>query len=479
MAAVSPELSPIVLNTNADILAKTKVLGQGSWGTIFNSALDNKNNTGTIQEFPNHVMKIMIPTDRNKPSNKLKQTRKEIINQFMSNNNGRHTYKYTRKFTPKNFNALKTKINNSELKKAIENKKNINLNVYHMPNLGVSLNTALSAIRVGLKREYVNMIKPENINTIVKQLCKLLRQIHRLVELEWIHGDIHVNNIMIDPTSFVFTLIDFDWLYSMEEFPIKYRHAFGFYINPPEVFVAYQNDMKINLIKHIIKDIINQYKITPDSTSTSDTIIIKSEKTKSGYTFHFTDVSYNNLMANLENLNTLILTEQLPIDGNIIQYFNITFLNDLIKKYNNYVLYNNYYYKKFNRQIELNKIINRLINKLVDDKTITSMREKHMQTYDSYCISSCFLELLYTMYPNMIDKEEDPIDVFTPIFKMIHEVLLPLADLNWEKRAHINDVIGKINEIEAQIAPASVPVPGGSRTYKKRKIRKHQRTYKK
>ena len=114
------------------------------------------------------------------------------------------------------------------------------------------------------------------------------------------------------------------------------------------------------------------------------------------------------------------------------------------------------------------------------------MRENHMQTYDSYCISLCFLELLYTMYPNMIDKKEDPGDDFTPIFKMIHEVLLPLADLNWEKRAHINDVINKINKIEAkaQIAPspspsASASVPGGSRTYKKRKIRKHQRTYKK
>ncbi len=111
------------------------------------------------------------------------------------------------------------------------------------------------------------------------------------------------------------------------------------------------------------------------------------------------------------------------------------------------------------------------------------MREKHMQTYDSYCISSCFLELLYTMYPNIIDQKEDD---FTPIFKMIHEVLLPLADLNWEKRADINDVIDKINEIDAkaQIAPspsssASVPVPGGSRTYKKRKIRKYRHTYKK
>ena len=107
---------------------------------------------------------------------------------------------------------------------------------------------------------------------------------------------------------------------------------------------------------------------------------------------------------------------------------------------------------------------------------ISDIQKKFIQTYDSYCISSCFLVLLYTMYPNIIDQKED---VFTPILKMIHEVLLPLADLNWEKRAHINDVIGKINEIEAQIAPVSASVPGGSRTYKKRKIRKHQRTYKK
>jgi len=256
MAAISPEQSTTELTTNKSILAKATVLGQGSWATIFNSALDNKNITGTIQEFPNHVMKIMIPTDRNKPSNELKKERKRIINMFMSNNNGRHTYKYTRTFKPYMFNALKNNINNSELKKAIENNKNINLNVYHMPNLGVSLNKALSAILVGLNPKYVNMIQPKNINTIVKQLCKLLRQIHRLVNLEWIHGDIHAQNIMVNPTSFVFTLIDFDWLYPMKEFPIQYREAFGYYINPPEVFLAYRNNMLTQYLKTtIIQDL--------------------------------------------------------------------------------------------------------------------------------------------------------------------------------------------------------------------------------
>lgn len=463
MAAVSPEPSPTVLNTNAGILAKTKVLGQGTWGLVLGKAVDN------IQKFPNHVMKIMIPTDRNKPSNELKKERKRIINEFMSNNNEKDPIKYKRTFTSSMFKALQNKINNSELKNAIEHNKNIALNVYHMPNLGVSLYKTLYTISRNSNHPMKNT---QNINTIVKQLCKLLKQIHRLVKLEWIHGDIRAQNIMVNPTSFVFTLIDFDWLYPMNDFPIQYREAFGYYINPPEVFLAHRNNMLTQCLKTtIIPRLKNKYAPLLNNKGVSKTVISTANnwllKINSG---NLSDVQIDEFCQKFDDL---------PIIHNFIKTSLILFLQNKQERYGSD---NDAYIQINNRTEELDNITNSYIQMYIDEKPIDNIldiQKKFIETYDSYCISSCFLELLYTMYPNIIDQKEDPRDDFTPIFKMIHEVLLPLADLNWGERKNINDVIDKINEIEAQIAPVSASVPGGSRTYKKRKIRKHQRTYKK
>jgi serine/threonine protein kinase len=474
MAAISPELSPTVLNTNAGILAKTNVLGQGSWGLVLGKAVDN------IQKFPNHVMKIMIPTDRNKPSNELKKERKRIINEFMSNNNEKDPIKYKRTFTSSMFKALQNKINNSELKNAIEHNKNIALNVYHMPNLGVSLYATLNRIHGNPNHLIKNK---QNINIIVKQLCKLLKQIHRLVKLEWIHGDIRAQNIMVNPTSFVFTLIDFDWLYPMNDFPIQYREAFGYYINPPEVFLAYRNNMLTQCLKTtIIPRLKKQYASTFNVIPTVDKWL---------------------QIINLGNLSDAQIDEFCKEFDNLLQrkkFIKSLLVECLQNKQEEYGSHNDVYIqikrtkKQIKRTEELDDITNSYIQMYIDEKpidNILAIQQKFIETYDSYCISSFFLVLLYTMYPDMIEQKEDPQNVFTPIFEMIHKVLLPLADLNWRERKKINDVIVIINKIEenaqnasshppAPSAPApSASVPGGSRTYKKRKIRKHQRTYKK
>jgi len=429
MAAILSEPSLNALNTNQAILANTDVLGMGRYGIILSKALDNKTSTEPIQTFPNHVMKIMIPTNKDKPSKELEEERKKIINQFMSNNNGRHIYKYTRKFKPSMFTVLKNKIKSPALKNAIDRGKNIDLNVYHMPNLGVSLYTTLSEIRSSPKHPMKNT---QNINTIVKQLCKLLRQIHRLVKLKWIHGDIFSMNIMVNLSSFIFTLIDFDWLYSMKEFPIKYSHAFGHFINPPEVFLAHHNNMLTEYLKtKIIPFLQERYGSIPN------VIFLVNKWSR---IVNLGVLSDDNINMVCQEFNDVLRV------SNYIQSLLTSYLHDTRHAY---VQKNDTFIKINDRKTKLDEITRSYIE--INPDNIVDIKTKFIETYDSYCISTCFLELLYTMYPDIIGKQKDPENVFTSIFTMIHEVLLPLAELNWEKRVHIDDVIDKIEEIEAQI----------------------------
>jgi len=89
----------------------------------------------------------------------------------------------------------------------------------------------------------------------------MLRQLNRLVDNGYIHGDMRSTNIVVDPATGVFTIIDFDWFYTKPVFLNKYYQYFGYYSNPPETLLAasnpdekaeYISDFKMYFINHSI-----------------------------------------------------------------------------------------------------------------------------------------------------------------------------------------------------------------------------------
>jgi serine/threonine protein kinase len=63
---------------------------------------------------------------------------------------------------------------------------------------------------------------------------KLLQQLTTIVDQGYVHGDIRESNVMVNPKTGVFTLIDFDWYMPKREFFEEYTQNLGFYNNPPE-----------------------------------------------------------------------------------------------------------------------------------------------------------------------------------------------------------------------------------------------------
>ena len=71
------------------------------------------------------------------------------------------------------------------------------------------------------------------VGTILDQILKVMKQLHILAHKGLIHGDVRETNLMI--SDGIITLIDFDFLYPVDEFFEIAHH--GFYCHPPESFI--------------------------------------------------------------------------------------------------------------------------------------------------------------------------------------------------------------------------------------------------
>jgi serine/threonine protein kinase len=100
-----------------------------------------------------------------------------------------------------------------------------------MPHKGVS-------VKHLIEKGIIGSLRAVPIQIIMDQVCKLIHQIKHLVASGYIHGDIRDTNILVDPGTGIFTIIDFDWFDPKATFFSEYFGNFGFYSNPPETLLA-------------------------------------------------------------------------------------------------------------------------------------------------------------------------------------------------------------------------------------------------
>lgn len=208
-----------------------RVLGAGGFGAVFSPALPNENGTGTLREYPGNVTKLFFKKDA---FNSVQRTLTNLP-RLLGYNDGHRAVPYRKSYRISNLPApIRRTLRSSSIKNTDP------LYLLRMPHLGVDLSkindpTILTSLR------------SLPLGVLLTQFKKLFRQIARIASRNYSHCDVRSLNIMIQPTTGVMTLVDFDWLKPVEEL---YRtYSFGYYSNPPEslfIMERFQPDLKTN-----------------------------------------------------------------------------------------------------------------------------------------------------------------------------------------------------------------------------------------
>lgn len=204
--------------------APYKIIGSGTYGAVIKPALPNEIN-GVPTEFPNNVTKVFY--EKNDFNAALTSIRKvpEIMNALSGPNAGHVIHTYTKKYKGKNIprNILRNL-------PAVNN--NNNLQIIRMPRLGYDFAKSIKS------PDIINSLREVPIPKILEQIVKLLQQTESLADHKYGHFDIRESNVMIQPSTGVMTIIDFDWLNEYKD--IRFSYPFGYYNNPPECLL-YKN----------------------------------------------------------------------------------------------------------------------------------------------------------------------------------------------------------------------------------------------
>lgn len=204
----------------APVAIERKVIGKGSFGAVLKPALPNYFN-GTWHEYPENVTKLFFKEKSRQNLLALKPGIESIVGK----NNGHRINMYQHAYKVQNLPA------NLQASPFLHGKSPTNnLFPVRMPDLGVDLS------RKNLQANYKE-IRKRPVSTILAQTLKLLQQVKKIKDVGYIHGDIRAVNIMINPTTGVMTLIDFDWLMKRDNFERSY--PFGFYCHPPETLSVF------------------------------------------------------------------------------------------------------------------------------------------------------------------------------------------------------------------------------------------------
>lgn len=189
----------------------TEMLGKGSFGCVVKPALPNRID-GKWEMHTNNVSKLYFRKENARKGIQNAETMYEYLK-----NDGHKMMK--QKLTYKGSNMP------SNTRRKCEIGSNAVLTSTRMPNLGISVSDAL--------RRYKEFRKIP-VRIIFGQFVKLFQQLTMIMDKGYVHGDIRETNVMVNPKTGTFTLIDFDWYMPKQAFFEKYKLNLGFYSNPPE-----------------------------------------------------------------------------------------------------------------------------------------------------------------------------------------------------------------------------------------------------
>lgn len=413
-------------------------LGKGAFGCVVAPALSNTIK-GKEYDFPGEVTKIM----------KSNENRKKTVNNSakvfkITGNEGHDVIAYQKNFKVKN---LSKKVKNyCKFNETYVNENTgatLNTSVYpvHMKNLGVSIDDLSEPKNAGI----IASLRALPFSTVLDQITKLIHHVRVINDAGLIHGDIRQTNIMVKNDG-TLTLIDFDWLLPENDFFTDYKHAFGFYSNPPESILLNNRDFSYYVYNN------NKY-IEKDSKKDINDIIQKYIDLKINFLYKY------KTYAESYGKKYLILNEKFRKIKNAFSLLTI-FKPDI------------------NSHIEnIETIIDRI------DTTYTHLLYKELfdkiaPTFDSYGLAFTLLEFLNIIYEGSYFADNDkgilletdkPETDANKLFTLINNVLKPMADFDLEKRKTIYAILPLINALSASKG-------GRSRQYKQRTRRRYKRT---
>lgn len=209
---LSERLERLEQDRTEHMASKYKILGKGTFGCVLEPALPNRI-AGEWVQHPTNVSKLF---QREEDAKKATKNSTVVANMLQNN-----AHRSTRQIAWRGANFPSSIQTNCNLD------PNSPLYSVRMPNLGISI-TALPQ-----KDERFLAIP---VQTLLEQFLQLMEQVQTIQDKGYVHGDIHIGNIMIHPKTGKCTLIDFDWFSTKTRFFRDYKEAngFGFYCNPPE-----------------------------------------------------------------------------------------------------------------------------------------------------------------------------------------------------------------------------------------------------
>jgi serine/threonine protein kinase len=166
-------------------------IGIGAFGTTFK-----------IHKDPNGLFKVLFRRkNAPKPNPNTNYNKAKKMANMTGNNNQRLQI-----ITGFKMNDLPIKVMQrfQEIDEVWKTEGNTNLPVIRMPYLGIDLYAALN-------EDNIELVRALSISTIMIQCHELIRQIDVIRRHKMCHGDIKMDNIVIDPKSGKMTLIDFDF----------------------------------------------------------------------------------------------------------------------------------------------------------------------------------------------------------------------------------------------------------------------------
>jgi serine/threonine protein kinase len=386
----------------------------GAYGLVLPYPLVNER-----QEYPTNVTKIFF---RKQDYNSILEKQKRISNIFQGDRN----YLVHPFDTPVSMATVR-QANRVAVSQKIKRSDDPNgyhvdtpsfpnihrLYAVHMPHLGVDMTHI---------KDNLESLRAVPVHTMLTNIYKLLEKVAMLwddrdKDKQFIHGDVRPPNIMIQPDTGKMTLIDFDWLYPVNVFKIKY--PFNISPNIPPELLMYGTRKMIKL-----------------GSSTIDILLpLYDEK---------------QLQMNRRQIDELhYIVDQDPYYLNRVSYCKeslriFTYLHTLD---DNGKMYNMNIYKRIVRDTQYLSVDIYARFPTYQDAVIASLR-----TFDGYGASQNLLELCHLVYPGSIKESIDSPSITDnekkALYAMINHVLKPMCDMSLDKRKHVSEVL----EIASSIA---------------------------
>ena len=193
--------------------ASPNVIGAGGYGTVFAPAFENTNFTNA------HTRKKWVTKIYKRKDKYEKAVANISLVQELGFNYNAHPYKRSL--------SVHTNVPSKSRKTIRASAGSNTIYGIRIPNKGVSIEDLLTKGRF-------TQLRAIPIPIIISEICKMLGQLHTMSTRHFIHGDVRTTNIVVDPATGIFTIIDFDWFYPKARFLSVYSPSFGFYNNPPE-----------------------------------------------------------------------------------------------------------------------------------------------------------------------------------------------------------------------------------------------------